>query len=531
MRLIDTTTGKFRWFQDPLQIQYAILSHVWAKDGDVNYARECTYRDVFEIQKTTPSGSILPLLPAKVQRFCEVARNDGFSLAWVDSCCIDKSSSSELSESINSMFSWYRNAGACYVFLADVEPSQGGRIQEEQFKKSRWFTRGWTLQELLAPYTVIFLSSRWSIIGSKHTLSNLIQSITSVDVAILLFDQPLSSVSVARRMSWAASRQTTLVEDVAYSLMGIFGVNMPTMYGEGHAAFRRLQEEILRRNPDQTILAWGLTVSRDPSSGLSPSCGRGLFSRLQRNRAPPTRSTTLPQPIHSPTWASDKSDTPLLPTSLEPVDGGRRHSEDSKQPHSASRWTWPCAFTSIVRVLVVSCSRCLSKIFFISPARHPPLDGPVPPQHLLAFLPSDFTQDSPRLTPIPFKELAVRLGIPSEAAYQDVTCTPLGLSIRLPLALLAKDSPDNRRSFIAPLACQDEQKRVLALLLSPQPFRRSMSIPIPARASSRKSSRDSGCLVGDRGGTGVRRVLFLSPEQLEEFRSRAVFRMLDVSVL
>ncbi|RPD54431.1 hypothetical protein L227DRAFT_350059 [Lentinus tigrinus ALCF2SS1-6] len=258
MRLLDTTTGEFRWVQDPRRVRYAILSHVWAKKGGVNYVPEQTYQDVCAIQESVPREELaLPHLSRKIRHFCEVARNDGFNLGWADSACIDKTSSSELSEAINSMYNWYRYVGACYAILHDVSDTDDKEQRDEQFRSSKWFTHGWTLQELLAPSVVLFLSDKWKVIGSKHTLAELIEDVTGIGRAVLTLEQPLEDVSVARRMSWAARRETSREEDEAYSLMGIFGVNMPTTYGEGRYAFIRLQEKILKHIPDQTIFAWG----------------------------------------------------------------------------------------------------------------------------------------------------------------------------------------------------------------------------------------------------------------------------------
>ncbi|KAI0719800.1 hypothetical protein C8T65DRAFT_635200 [Cerioporus squamosus] len=160
------------------------------------------------------------------------------------------------------MFIWYRDADICYTFMADV-PSDEDPYREESafsrsaFSRSRWFTRGWTLQELIAPRVLVFLSQDWTVLGTRATLSKVVERVTGVDEAILAHRQRLDEISVARRMSWAAGRETTRVEDEAYSLLGIFDINMPTLYGEGRRAFMRLQEDILKRIPDQTIFAWG----------------------------------------------------------------------------------------------------------------------------------------------------------------------------------------------------------------------------------------------------------------------------------
>ena len=215
----------------------------------------------------------------KVRRACEIARRDGYRYIWIDSCCIDKTSSSELSEAINSMFNWYRAAQVCYAFLADVPSDEDVRVEGSQFRESRWFERCWTLQELIAPLVVVFLSQDWEGFGTKDALADLIQEITSIDCRILTHERAFSDESVADRMRWAANRQATRIEDEAYSLLGIFDITMPTFYGEGQHAFRRLQEEILQRIPDQSIFAWGdcvpfpmtpATISADSEDCQSP---------------------------------------------------------------------------------------------------------------------------------------------------------------------------------------------------------------------------------------------------------------------
>ncbi len=209
-------------------------------------------------QSQTPLGPIWtdPGLSPKIREACRVARANGYQYLWIDSCCIDKTSSSELSEAINSMYQWYARADVCYAFLADVPAEEDRRKKDSKFRQSRWFTRGWTLQELIAPANVLFLCDDWTFIGSKHSLASLITEITNISYNALLRVEPLKEFCVAERLSWAARRQTTRVEDRAYSLLGIFAINMPTLYGEGDGAFRRLQEEIMRRIPDQSLFAW-----------------------------------------------------------------------------------------------------------------------------------------------------------------------------------------------------------------------------------------------------------------------------------
>ena len=198
-----------------------------------------------------------PELSPKIHDACAVARAYGYRYLWIDSCCIDKSSSSELSEAINSMYLWYASADICYAYLADVPAGDDHWRDGSHFRKSRWFTRGWTLQELIAPLHVEFLCQDWAGIGSKHILIDLIESVTGISYEALLHLDPLDKFSVSQRLSWAAKRETTRVEDRAYSLLGIFNINMPTLYGEGSLAFRRLQEQIMQRIPDQSLFAWG----------------------------------------------------------------------------------------------------------------------------------------------------------------------------------------------------------------------------------------------------------------------------------
>lgn len=200
----------------------------------------------------------------KVREACRVAREHGYRYIWIDSCCIDKTSSSELSEAINSMHRWYRDASVCYAFLADVPSAPRSEIRSpgSAFHRSRWFTRGWTLQELIAPRSLVFLSQSWAPLGTKESLLDIVETITGIDQDILRHHKSLDQASVARRMSWAARRRTTRVEDEAYCLLGLFGINMETLYGEGRHAFFRLQERILIQIPDQSIFAWGLPFPR-----------------------------------------------------------------------------------------------------------------------------------------------------------------------------------------------------------------------------------------------------------------------------
>ncbi|KAM5546170.1 hypothetical protein V8D89_000296 [Ganoderma adspersum] len=230
-----------------------------------------------QCQSEPPPRSIwddLELSP-KIRDACAVARKNGYRYIWIDSCCIDKSSSAELSEAINSMYRWYRLAAVCYAYLADVPPGDDHHAEGSRFHASRWFGRGWTLQELIAPGWVEFLSEDWAPIGSKQSLVELVESVANIHYKALLQLEPLEAFSVAQRLSWAAKRQTTRKEDRAYSLLGIFNIHMPTLYGEGDNAFRRLQEQIMQHIPDQSLFAWqdvylGSQLSQNPNLADTP---------------------------------------------------------------------------------------------------------------------------------------------------------------------------------------------------------------------------------------------------------------------
>ncbi|KAE9371893.1 hypothetical protein N431DRAFT_317458, partial [Stipitochalara longipes BDJ] len=203
----------------------------------------------------------------KIDGCCEKALQDGLRYVWVDTCCIDKSSSAELSEAINSMWYWYGQSRRCYAYLSDVPVGINVATGASAFSRSRWFTRGWTLQELISPEVVDFYDEGWNFIGRKSETSHdekfmlLLSEITKIDFHVLRDKSQLISFSAARKMSWASHRITTKVEDMAYSLLGLFGINMPLLYGEGPRAFKRLQEEIIKVADDESIFAWSLGKS------------------------------------------------------------------------------------------------------------------------------------------------------------------------------------------------------------------------------------------------------------------------------
>ncbi|THU81266.1 HET-domain-containing protein, partial [Dendrothele bispora CBS 962.96] len=229
MYLLHTTNLTLKSFYAEIP-KYAILSHTWNKE-------EATFQD---IQDRGKDGWKEPAGWKKVEGACAQARKHRWDWIWIDSYCIDKSSSAELSENINSMYQLYEGAGVCYVYLSD-DP----RDARSDFRYSKWFTRGWTLQELIAPSaSVVFLDRSWKEIGTRYSLRDVISAITSVPIG-LLEDGDLAKYSIAQKMSWAAFRKTTRPEDRAYSLMGLFDICMPPIYGEGGAkAFMRLQQDI-----------------------------------------------------------------------------------------------------------------------------------------------------------------------------------------------------------------------------------------------------------------------------------------------
>ncbi|KAK0624544.1 heterokaryon incompatibility protein-domain-containing protein, partial [Bombardia bombarda] len=294
MRLLNTHTEQLRDFiQTP---RYAILSHTWGddevtfkvlsdSDGDCNYKHLKGY--------------------AKIYESCAVARREGFDWIWIDTCCIDKSSSAELSEAINSMFNWYKDSAVCYAYLGDFHHDSISTNDHQDmnapvaFAASRWFTRGWTLQELIAPSMVVFLNASWRELGTKTSLATALSAVTGIDTSVLAplpvvtgsgpwgpqlrvpdIRSTLHNCSIAQRMSWAARRTTTRVEDAAYSLMGLFDINMPLLYGEGAKAFLRLQKEILNHSAgdDMSIFVWKYPTHARPNwnwSGVlapSPDC-------------------------------------------------------------------------------------------------------------------------------------------------------------------------------------------------------------------------------------------------------------------
>jgi len=249
---------------------YAILSHRWTGQ-EVSY-KEIT--DLANMEKDEQNEVRQRLGYRKILASCEQAKKDEFEWLWADTCCIDRRSSAELSEATtNALYRWYSNSGVCYVYLQDVRSSFPRCASKEMYPNSRgwpeWFSRGWTLQEMIAPRDVQFFNKGWESIGNKKMLAHTLSRITGVPPHILADGLSASNrPSVAQIMSWATNRTTTRVEDRAYSLLGLLDINMPTLYGEGRkVAFHRLQLEIIRASNDQSIFAWGCSADLNGRTG------------------------------------------------------------------------------------------------------------------------------------------------------------------------------------------------------------------------------------------------------------------------
>jgi hypothetical protein len=278
---------------------YAILSHTWGEDDE-----EVTFQDLTQGVGKGKAGY------GKI-RFCgNQAARDGLQFFWIDTCCINKSDANELSEALNSMFRWYRDAAQCYAYLSDVSAS--GSAWESAFRKSRWFTRGWTLQELLAPRLVTFFTAEGKRLGDKNSLGKQVREITGIPIDALQ-GTPLSSFSVPVRISWAKKRETKREEDKAYSLMGIFGIHMSPIYGEGEVeAFERLSGEIIKRD---SLENWHVKeISKNwhveqITKFSTADCSTGLTPVLLQARTSLGLSSILFLKMNRPTLSSETIST------------------------------------------------------------------------------------------------------------------------------------------------------------------------------------------------------------------------------
>lgn len=273
--MLNTETMRLNTYDQPHAFfkgeGYAILSHRWENP-------EITFDQMRagELSGTVPQSS-------KIQRACETAKSRDLKWIWIDTCCINKDSQSELAEALNSMFKWYREAKVCFAYLFDVRRETSSkehdvfRRQTRQddphsedgvsSKHSVWFSRGWTLQELLAPKVIQFYDMDWNELGTRSELAQEIEGITKIDARYLREAHEggtqFRTVCIATKMSWMANRTTTRDEDMAYSMLGLFDVSMAPIPGEGGPrAFARLQKELLKNVLDESIFAWKMPKDR-----------------------------------------------------------------------------------------------------------------------------------------------------------------------------------------------------------------------------------------------------------------------------
>ena len=331
MWLLSTADADLRFFSDPGAVPggYAIISHTWSPKGEQSFQEVHTIGVKCKETGRNPRDYV----DKKIRDSCLVAERDGYAWVWMDTCCINKESSTELSEAINSMFSWYVLSEVCYAYLEDVHEGDDPREEDSEFRRSRWHTRGWTLQELLAPAFVVFLSAEWKAIGTKHDLSGPLSERTSISEGYLTRARRFFGASIAERMSWAAGRETTRIEDEAYCLLGLFSINMPIMYGEGRQAFQRLQQELAKlQYLDTTLFAWGSRHDDDceklPPEDLTEiwsgfhevnhperflfATSPSDFSGSTTYYTPGLSSTAVLQPYLAWQWSEDVCRSPLL---------------------------------------------------------------------------------------------------------------------------------------------------------------------------------------------------------------------------
>lgn len=243
--LINTATCQIE--KDVPVETYAILSHHWAGDDEIKF-------------NTLRPGDLQR--SKKIRGAIEIAKAANYPYIWIDSVCMDKSNAVETSTNINSMFDYYQNAEVCITYLSDVDTTKTRLRKFEKDTDARqnsvWFTRGWTLQELLASPYMWFYDKNWQFIADKEdeSVKKELQAATKIDPSFLNGDLAFRSASVATRMSWMAGRTTTRTEDIAYSMLGILGISMEPQYGEGVRAFLRLQKTLLDGDKDESIFAW-----------------------------------------------------------------------------------------------------------------------------------------------------------------------------------------------------------------------------------------------------------------------------------
>ncbi|KAK3623731.1 hypothetical protein LTR56_014697 [Elasticomyces elasticus] len=257
MRLLNVQTLNFTEFSSDVP-KYVIASHRWTAGS------EAKTKDVEKRRNTHSSGY------KKVEGFAKYARDciADVEWFWIDTCCVNQESSQEVNEAVNSMFSWYANAEMCLVYLADVDKPLHEDECLPRLQASEWFTRGWTLQELLAPHMVTFLSKRWEVIGNKSSAGSirrtsrinqgpslipLLATITSIPEKVLYNYEQSKTLTTEDKLAWIVGRNTAKCEDMYYSLLGKFGVRMRLDYGQGaESARQRLLKKIDKASQQPT---------------------------------------------------------------------------------------------------------------------------------------------------------------------------------------------------------------------------------------------------------------------------------------
>ncbi|KAK7983381.1 hypothetical protein PG989_010783 [Apiospora arundinis] len=292
----------------PFPPPYVILSHTWISPQD-----EITYQDFQRRRRDIEKGTFKPKGWAKLRQYCDRVARDGWEWAWMDTCCIDKTNEAETQLAIFAMFRWYKEADVCIAYLADVHADKvvSRRAQNEPdldevpypdtmhdttspahlalkpfVVKSKWFTRGWTLQELIAPKDLYFVDHAWRRLGNREHWYDAIRMACGIEPRYFGGFNPwdFHACSIATRMNWASRRETTLEEDEAYSLLSLFGLSMPLIYGEGRwRAFYRLQSELIMHYDDDSIYAWRADPSTSGSSTIQDRGGRGMLASSIRD--------------------------------------------------------------------------------------------------------------------------------------------------------------------------------------------------------------------------------------------------------
>ena len=312
MRLIDTTSLTLTEHPDSRLPDYAILSHRWLTTEE-----EVTFEDLSSGRDVSHKAGF-----TKLANFCSIAHSQGYQYAWSDTCCIDKASAVELGSALNSMYRWYKTAKICIAYLRDIYDG-GAELQNDE-----WFDRGWTLQELIAPKHIEFFDRGWKSLGTKDSNLDVLSTKTRIPVPVLKDNSMLSSCSIAQRMSWAAHRTTERIEDRAYSLLGMFNINLELIYGEQDGAFIRLQEKIIQYSADQSIFAWSMNSEKGENqvSGMfapSPSAFAECGDILKGNESTAFSLTNLGLTISLPTVPYD------IETYLALLDCSRKGSQPS----------------------------------------------------------------------------------------------------------------------------------------------------------------------------------------------------------